>query len=170
MTVGVREYARQRGVSAEAVSKAIKAGRLAQSVTFDGKGRPKIDPAVADGEWDAFTSPTHGGIRHAKPKDDDEPLKPSGNAAATFAQSRAVKEAYLARLAKLEFEEKSGRLVSADGVKSEAFRTARMVRDGLLNIADRISAELAAESDPFVVHKKLTEEIRKALTTALGNE
>lgn len=168
--VGVRAYARQRGVSPEAVSKAIKAGRLAESVTYDAKGNPKIDPTVADQEWGAFTHPTHGGVRSPKAEKpvEDEISAPKGNAAATFAQSRAVKEAYLARLAKLEFEEKSGLLVNADAVKNEAFKLARIVRDGILNIPDRLSAELAAESDTFTVHKRLTDELRKALEALAG--
>lgn len=94
---------------------------------------------------------------------DDIPRQTPGGAAATFAQSRAIKEAYLARLAKLEFEEKSGVLVKADAVKNEAFKVARLVRDAMLNIPDRVSSELAADSDQFVIHRKLTLEIRRAL-------
>ena len=37
----------------------------------------------------------------------------------------------MARLAKLEYEEKSGKLVSADEVKARAFRMARGARDAL---------------------------------------
>lgn len=166
-----------REVSPEAVRKAIKSGRLAASVTYDAKGWPRIDPEVADGEWGSFTHPTHGGNRLAKeapaketPVTDDEPAAPKlgGSAAQTFAQSRAVKEAYLARLAKLEFEEKSGKLINADGMKNEAFKMARIVRDSILNIPDRISAELAAETEPFKVHKLLSDELRKALEALAG--
>lgn len=42
--MGVREYARHRGVSHVAVMKAVKAGRISN---IDGK----IDPVVADREW-----------------------------------------------------------------------------------------------------------------------
>lgn len=164
MAVGVREYARLRNVAPEAVNKAIKSGRLNASITRDKRGWPRIDPEIADQEWGEFTHPTHGGDRRKKPDQEDEQVIPrAGNAAQTFAQSRAVKEAYLARLAKLEFEEKSGRLVNADGMKNEAFKLARIVRDAILNIPDRISAELAAETEPFKVHTRLTEELRVAL-------
>lgn len=172
-----------RGVSGEAVRKAVASGRLTKSVVYDAKGRPSIDPDLAAGEWEAGTHPTHGGKRTepaaspqpapvAAPRPqaapalapaDDEPRPTPGGAAATFAQSRAIKEAYLARLAKLEFEEKSGVLVKADAVKNEAFKVARLVRDAMLNIPDRVSSELAADTEPFVVHRKLTLEIRKAL-------
>ena len=78
-------------------------------------------------------------------------------------QSRAVRETYLARLAKIEFEERSGKLLSRDEVTVTAFTVARTVRDNLLNIPDRVAAMLAAETDPGRVHQILSEEIRKAL-------
>ena len=48
-------------------------------------------------------------------------------------------------------------------VQREAFSAARAVRDALSNIPDRVSNQMAAESDPVVIHQTLTEEIRKAL-------
>jgi len=170
-TVSLREFGRQHGVSGEAVRKAIASGRLSRSVVYDAKGRPTVDPAIAASEWAAQTHPTRGGKRVAAIEEpiespiaqDDTPRPSPSGAAATFAQSRAIKEAYLARLAKLEFEEKSGVLVKADAVKNEAFKVARLVRDAMLNIPDRVSSELAADTEAFVVHRKLTLEIRKAL-------
>lgn len=50
MTLGA--YAKHRGCSKNAVSKAIKRGRLKMSVALDGSGQPKIaDPDLADREW-----------------------------------------------------------------------------------------------------------------------
>jgi hypothetical protein len=40
---------------------------------------------------------------------------------------------------------------------------ARLVRDAMLNIPDRVAAELAAETNQFKVHQRLTHEIRRAL-------
>jgi hypothetical protein len=40
---------------------------------------------------------------------------------------------------------------------------ARIVRDSMLNIPDRVAAELAAETDPFKVQQRLSAEIRLAL-------
>ena len=48
--VSLADYARRRGVSRPAVSKAIAAGRLRESVHRRGT-RPVIDPEVADAEW-----------------------------------------------------------------------------------------------------------------------
>jgi hypothetical protein len=74
--------------------------------------------------------------------------------------SRAVRESYLARLAKIEFEARSGRLVCRDEVTGAAFTNSRTIRDNLLNIPDRIAAILAAESDHVQTHRILSDEIR----------
>lgn len=56
-----------------------------------------------------------------------------------------------------------GELVSVEEVKTEAFNVARVVRNNLLNIPDRVSALLASMSDTEKIHETLTEEIRTAL-------
>jgi len=74
----------------------------------------------------------------------------------------------MARLAKIEFEEKTAKLISRDEVQVAAFTKARTVRDSLLNIPDRLAATLAAESEAEKVHQMLTVEIRKALDELAG--
>jgi hypothetical protein len=54
--VGVREYAERRGVSVQAIYKAIRGGRLVRSVRKRG-GQSEVDPEVADQEWAARTNP-----------------------------------------------------------------------------------------------------------------
>jgi hypothetical protein len=69
----------------------------------------------------------------------------------------------LARLTKIQFEKETGKLVGRDEVQVAAFNKFRTFRDGMLNIADRVSAQLASETDPVKVHEILTTEVRKAL-------
>jgi phage terminase Nu1 subunit (DNA packaging protein) len=83
----------------------------------------------------------------------------------TFNESRAKSEHFRAELARLDLEVKEDQLVEVARVQREAFTAARAVRDALGNIPDRVSNQLAAESDPVVIHQTLTEEIRKALET-----
>ena len=83
----------------------------------------------------------------------------------SFNESRAKSEHFRAELARLDLEVKEDQLVEASRVKREAFSAARAVRDALGNIPDRVSNQMAAESDPVVIHQTLTEEIRKALET-----
>ena len=55
-TMTLTDYARRRGCSTAAVSKAVATGRLTSSVGRDAQGRPTIlDPDAADREWDANT-------------------------------------------------------------------------------------------------------------------
>ncbi|MFP3015505.1 MAG: hypothetical protein ACEY3B_04295, partial [Wolbachia sp.] len=56
-----------------------------------------------------------------------------------------------------------GELVAVDEVKNEAFNVARVVRNNLLNIPNRVSALLASLSDTEKIHKTLTEEITSSL-------
>lgn len=81
----------------------------------------------------------------------------------TFNESKAKSEHFRAELARLELETKEEQLVEASRVEREAFTVARSVRDALNTIPDRVSNQLAAETDPVIIHKNLTEEIRKAL-------
>lgn len=64
-SVSLREYARRRGVSLQAVQCAIASGRL--HVTLDSEGKPKLKPAIADLEWEANTKHEHHpSILHVK--------------------------------------------------------------------------------------------------------
>ncbi len=49
-----------------------------------------------------------------------------------------------------------------------AFTRGRVVRDNMLNIADRVAGTLAAESDVDRVHRILSDEIRMALDVLAG--
>jgi len=78
-------------------------------------------------------------------------------------ESRARREHYQAELAKLEVDLKRRDLVPAVEVKKEAFALGRSVREALANLADRLSHQLAGETDPAQIHAVLSEEHRAAL-------
>ena len=85
----------------------------------------------------------------------------SGNA--TYIQAKTAREVYEARLAQLEFEEKSGKLIRLDLVKSVWTAKVITLRDSLMQIPARAAPLLAAESDPFVVTEMIEVEIRQTL-------
>lgn len=62
-----------------------------------------------------------------------------------------------------------GQYLPVDEVKVAAFNKGRTVRDGLLNIPNRVSSVLAAESDPLKVSQVLEKEIRQALEELSGS-
>lgn len=176
MGLSIRAYAQHRGVSHTAVAKAIKAGRI--SVEPDGK----IDPAKADAQWARNTLASQNlntGAAKPAPKvatpavsipvstrEVQAPLETRA-AAPDYQTSRAIREAYAARLAKLEFEERTGKLLNADEVKVKHFNLARLLRDRIQQIprklAPQIVAAVVAQPDQRVVEDLLMEAIREAL-------
>ena len=162
MKLSISAYARHRGVSHVAVLKAIKSGRIEKDA--DGT----IDAVKADAAWKKNTSQaqkrkTEKDVAPATERPVDPPIVNSGP---SFAQSRAIREAYNARLAKLSYEEKSGSLVKIDMVKVAWFNTLRVLRDRVLNMPDRMAPILSAETDPKVIRELLDKELRQVLGDA----
>ena len=178
--VTMAEFARIKGVSIEAVRKAVKTGRLVNSLKITpGKKVPKIDPVVAAAEWERNTDHskrTNGGDIRIEPRqtpytkpDVIRHNEPIANGGPSITQSKAILEAYKARLARIEYELKIEKLVEASDVKEQAFRLGRQLRDSMLNIPDRVSAEFAGIAIASEIHTRLTDEIRKVLE-ALGDD
>lgn len=150
-----KELAEALGITQARISQMKSQGRFDGCFTVV---RNKIEwdkeaaiKAYTEGNPLVSTSPTR--------KKSDELEIPS------FNESRAKSEHFRAELARLDLEVKEQQLVEVARVQREAFTAARAVRDALGNIPDRVSNQLAAESDPVVIHQTLTEEIRKALET-----
>src|SRR5688500_5153193 len=97
--LSIRGYAKHRGVSHTAVEKALAQGRIRTAASG------LIDVAEADRDWSRNTS---------VPPPRRSMQADAATSGPSYAQSRANREAYLARLAKLEFEEKSGKLVDVE--------------------------------------------------------
>jgi hypothetical protein len=83
--------------------------------------------------------------------------------APNYAVARAARELCEAELRKLDLEERKGNLLSRRAVEIETFKLFRVLRDTILNIPSRISAQLAVESDPRNVEEVLETELRRAL-------
>jgi hypothetical protein len=82
----------------------------------------------------------------------------------SFSAARTLKEQYNAEMKKLDYEERAGKLLRDEDVRKGAFEMYRKTRDSLLNIIDRISAQLAAEKKEANIRIILENEIRNALT------
>ena len=81
----------------------------------------------------------------------------------SFSAARTLKEQYNAEMKKLDYEERSGKLLRDEDVRKGAFEMYRKTRDSLINIIDRISAQLAAEKKEANIRIILENEIRNAL-------
>lgn len=170
--VKVAEYANMRGVSVRMVNVAIKTGKITEAVD----GQRLIDPVLADRLWAERTDSSRGSPAHLKNRGKqggDEDLEEitrlaveagvDPNNVPTLVVSKTIEAAYKAQLARLEFEEKSGGLIDAEKVKKQAFKIARLTRDAMLAIPDRVSAEIAGFTDAFQIHQRLNAEIRGAI-------
>jgi hypothetical protein len=172
-----------RGGSHVAVLKAIESGRLTKRSATKEDGKWVIRPEAADKEWakntveqqpEKATEMVKEAARQEmaaprpQPQRRDVSLESETKGLPDRAASRAVRELYQARLAKLEYEERNRQRVPADEVKREAFSLGKTIRESVLNIPDRISTELAALADAAEIHRVLTVELRQALEELAG--
>lgn len=120
--VGLRqsEYARHRGVSEQAVSRAVAAGRI--TVGADGR----IDPVTADAEWAART---------------DAAMRPGAKPPALM-DSRSRKMAADAALAEIRAKEAAGELISLADARRGWYAAGRTVRERLLAVPDHAGPAL----------------------------
>lgn len=168
-------YARRRDVSVEAVSKAVKSGRLHGSIVMV-DGRPKIgDAALADVEWQANTRPR---IDQPPPQKSAPAKKPTSTRASTeddgepagdgelpegvprYDVSRAIREHHEARrsgaladVAEIERDQVAEKVVPVDEVRAFITEKFTLVKTRLLGVPSRVAQrlpELAKEVEPVV--------------------
>lgn len=156
------QYAKHRGVSHTAVSKAVKAGRI--PTTPDGL----IDPESADKEWEKNTDPSKplNSITGDPKRRKGEEKQGTGAATALpsdvppIAVSLAAKEAIRTEREKIKLLKERNKLVSVDKVRADSFAVFRLTQEKLLNIPDRLAPVLAATNDSREIHRLLVCEIR----------
>lgn len=169
------EYAAHRGVSRQAISKLVKAGKIPASAFVDGK----IDPAAADfalgetrerilaadaeeGEDFSGADPTFGsaaGTRSAASGD---------SSVARLTQAKTATEIYRARTAELEYDQRIGKLLSTEDVTRSMEKCAAVIvreLEGLPNFADEILAAGAKDGMPGarLALKNIARNVRLAL-------
>lgn len=144
-----KDYAEHRKVSAAYISKLVKQGR----VVISGKN---IDVAATDALLDDNADPRGG----SQLSDTDLDSTPTSAQKSTYMLEKTREARWSAENKRLRTLKDAGELVEVKTVEREAFNQARLLRDALLNLPDRLSASLAAESDPLQVHAALTKEVR----------
>jgi hypothetical protein len=161
------EYAKYRGVSKPCITKLAKNGVL---VLRGGKVDVHASDTVLDDRPvdDVDPPPAHAFSVGPPPRPVAESL---GQAGASFGQARTVEMVFRAKLRRLEFETKQGRLIEAEAVRKTIAEAVRTLRDGILGLPDRLATVLAAESDSKKVHVTLKTELSReleALANAIG--
>ena len=173
MLVTFSEFATIKGCSRGAVTHATK-DRIAEAVV-EKDGKRWLDRDMALELWRKNTLKTHNSkVPDADPIDSQQ-LKQvikslPDDSIPELNESRARREHYQAELAKLQVSLQRGELVAADEVKKQAYQVGRSIREALANLADRLSHQLAGETDAMVIHKMLSEEHRDALLALIEAE
>jgi hypothetical protein len=166
------EFAAIKGCAKGTVTAATKS-RIADAVV-EKDGKRWLDRDLALELWNRNTKATHNAkvsqadLIEASPPRDARELRQQvaglpDDEIPELNESRARREHYQAELAKLEVDLKRKELVPAVDVQKEAFALGRSVREALANLADRLSHQLAGETDPARIHAVLTDEHRAAL-------
>lgn len=165
--VTIAECSRQVDVDQSVIRKQIKGGKITRAAWKYKKPGSKqivvnVDQVIKDRAANLG--------QQGKAASDDQPeekktqtIQSAGLQNATRAEAEAWQAKFKAALLKLDLEERQGQLLKKVDVEKDAFNMARRVRDALLNIPDRISAELASMTDTHVINDKLTTEITQAL-------
>jgi len=154
-----KAYAIHRKVSGAMVTKYLQNGMIPSAKQVGRKWY--IDPEKADQELNNALGRTGDTLTKIKP--DTYIDKSQKTPMPSLAANRAIKEMYAARLQKLEFEEKSKKLVTFDELKLQLSKLHLQVRDNLRTIPDRISPIIAAETDSAKIHSIISSEIRECL-------
>lgn len=173
--MGQREFARHMDVSLGSVQKAIKSGRI----TVDEHG--KIDSERAARDWvrntdegrKSFTDLSRrrqvgNGIGAVSGEDDDD--MPAAGAEGgedpdvqRYRKARAEREEIRAQRERHELALQEGSLLELEDASRMVFTAFRTLRDAMMNMAVRIKAQCAAETDEGRVERLLTAEIESAL-------
>ncbi|WP_265033994.1 hypothetical protein [Wolbachia endosymbiont (group A) of Sicus ferrugineus] len=149
MKITQTEWAREIGVSKQYVCYLVKKGIVELE---DGLiNREQANEAVA-----AIRDPSQP-LRRKNYSENGEKLS------TMLLKTRIKNEMERGKLLEAKAKAEIGELVAVEEVKRDAFNVARVVRNNLLNIPNRVSALLASLSETEKIHKTLTEEITNSL-------
>ncbi|WP_314435525.1 hypothetical protein [Massilia timonae] len=142
----IAEWAKLVGISRQSAYEAVT--RCGIPVT-DGK----VDPDYATHLYQKHTRPRANAQRPASMANEAQPTLPAGAGGTEsevkpakvpgYDTSRARREAAEAAAAEIKLAEMSGQFLLKSDVDAAAFEVARALRDGLMNCARRIAADVA---------------------------
>lgn len=160
------DYAKHRKVSRQYINKLVQEGVLPLK-------NGKIDPVQADAILEARREParqTHqqhqaqGAALDGMPPLPMQPRSvPDAELPRLLLKTRIKSESERAKLLEIKAKVESGKYVDIDEVRAAAFKQARIVREHLSILADRIAPLIANTSDVREIHRIIEEEHNKAL-------
>ncbi|MFL6437472.1 MAG: hypothetical protein ACJ71Q_07830 [Terriglobales bacterium] len=154
-----RAYAKRKGVSPQYINKLVLQGKIP---TINGQ----IDPGKADAALENNRDPAHQGHRKEVPRAAEPRVsipREQSRGSLNFLEARTIREQIKAKLDKLEYDRRTGKLVESEKVKEVAENAFKNVRDRLLILPRTLSAVLAGTSKASEAEQILTDAIFNAL-------
>ncbi|MDR5743248.1 hypothetical protein QCE73_08780 [Caballeronia sp. LZ029] len=146
MGISIREFGRRERCDESTVRRAIREGRLSRLPNG------KLDAALVGSPW----RPANFERAAALTVEESEAMKAAldeldgaldDEPSLSYADAVRLKTVYAARLARLEYELRSGALIELDEAEQVLFSAFRNVRDALLAWPSRVAPLLAADLD-----------------------
>ena len=159
------ELAERVGVSRQYINKLVLDGKITvtdghvdleeAAFEFD------IPKKILEKNIEEMTAAELRGLRDSISSPDQQEPNPNE----MYRDARARKTNAEASKKELELREARGELIEAEQVKRDAAHCAKQLQSSILNVPDRVAAQLAAESDYTEVHRILSEALRTALSS-----
>ncbi|MDA0782405.1 MAG: hypothetical protein O2942_09110 [Proteobacteria bacterium] len=161
------QWAKRSGFSRQYASQLVKNGTVRN---YDGK----INPVQADKALEAMRNPAHTQKRVSEQQQATVTNAPKSKIDNTdlseiLLRTRIKNEIEKGKLLQSKVQSELGELLDAEEVRVAAFNKARVVRDGILNFADRLASVVTACNDEKKNHETIMKETRMVLE-ALSNE
>jgi hypothetical protein len=157
------EWAKRSGFSKQYANRLVKAGKIRLI-----GGKADVDEVNVNATLASTKNPSRVEMRKV-----EGPLPGMQNVSdlsTLLLKTRIKNEMEKGKILEAEAKAEVGELVAVEEVRAAAFNKARVVRDNLLNIPDRIAAQLASIDDERKVHEILLAEIRGVLQTLADTE
>jgi hypothetical protein len=152
------EWARRQGFSKQYVNNLVKSGKIK---LIDGMIDERIANAVLASQRDPnLPRRRNGGGICEQPEDMHDLL----------VRTKLKNEIERGKILEAKAKEQLGRLVSAEKVRHAMFAKGRIIRDGILNVPDRVSSLLATINDASKIHEILTKDLREVLEELARND
>jgi hypothetical protein len=143
-------WAKKHGVTKGYVSHLLKQGKI-QAV--DGL----IDEEKTDYELSCLRNPDLPTKRQCEVLEDGDSLP------VQYLKTKLKNEIERGKLLEAKVKSEMGELISAEKVRQAMFAKGRIIRDGILNVPDRVSSLIATINDASQIHEILMKELREVL-------
>jgi hypothetical protein len=152
------EWARRQGFSKQYVGKLIEQGKIK---LVNGMIDERTANAVLENQRDPNLPIRRNGNGIYEQRDDMHDL---------LVKTKLKNEIERGKILEARAKAEIGQLISAEKVRHAMFAKGRIIRDGILNVPDRVSSLLATISDASQIHEILMKELREVLEELSRND